>query len=107
MLAHRLPSERHGVPLPDLPVGMTYAKTDDERLITTEPWKEYLHVIRYLEVVLLDRHTNVIDRKMLPTEEAIAFAADYMRIHGTDPDCDGEGAMAGSIFFYPASDADL
>lgn len=54
-----------------------------------------------LTATFLDRFGTAIDTVEGEADEVIAKAADFMRLHGTDPDENGEAAAAGSIFFAP------
>ena len=54
-----------------------------------------------LTATFLDRFGTAIETVQGDPAEVIAKAADFMRLHGTDPDENGADAAAGSIFFAP------
>lgn len=58
--------------------------------------------VTHLKISLLDRHGNPSETRVLPLAEAIAKAAEFMTLLGTDPDEDGRDAAPGSIEFEPA-----
>lgn len=50
---------------------------------------------------LFDSQGELVEEGSLPVEEAADKAAEFVRLHGGDPDEDGEAAMAGAIEFEP------
>lgn len=58
-----------------------------------------------LTATFLDRFGTAIDTVEGEAADVIAQAADFMRLHGTDPDENGAAAAAGSIVFAPIKEA--
>ena len=54
-----------------------------------------------LTATFLDRFGTAIDTVEGEPEDVIKKIADFVRLHGTDPDLNGQDAAAGSIFFAP------
>ena len=63
-------------------------------------------MITHMRVVFRDADGEFIERFTKPTAEACASAADFMLLHGTDPDESGKQAAPGTIKFYPVTSGD-
>lgn len=59
--------------------------------------------ISHLAFTFFDPFGAEIAGDILPVPDALRRIADFIEIHGTDPECEGQGAQSGSVLFYPTT----
>jgi hypothetical protein len=57
--------------------------------------------ITHIRITLKDAHGNTVDGGIYPATEAAKRIADFVVLHGTDPDALGKHAQQGSVQFSP------
>jgi hypothetical protein len=57
-----------------------------------------------IRMTLRDAHGNVVEEGVYTPEEARKAAAQFVFLHGSDPEENGRGAQAGSIRFEPTDE---